>query len=85
METFCSKYGLLINPFIQIGETNDFDELCDILESYHKTCSTGRMSEFSTSNMIYLTKRRSRDGLGQDRVLSISEIENLEYKILVNT
>jgi len=42
------------------------------------------MSDISSSNIIHLTKRRSKDGFGQERVLSICEVENIEFRILKN-
>lgn len=74
------KYGLDIVQVESLGTYNTFAALCDGLTKAFREVAKGKIVEEEEGSVIYLTQRHSSNS-AEDRVLSLSKLKTIEYRI----
>ena len=70
-----------MSPIISVGVFNDYDKICNELESLHSLISSSSIYLGEKGSVIYMVKK-DNDSSNKDEVLSIFKIHTLEYLLL---
>ena len=86
---FFKRYKMDVTPIKSLGICKNYDEICDLMYCAFCETSLATLAQANEGAIIYFVKRASGKEAAntaaeskKDRVISISKIETLEYKIL---
>ena len=79
--TLLKKYNLDVVRIESLGTYNSFTSLCDGLYQAFRDVAKGTINEEEEGSVIYLTKRDKSGDSSEDRVLSLSKLKTIEYRI----
>lgn len=80
VSAICQQYELPLLKFKSRSTCQSYEELCDKLYSFICEVSRQQVCDANVGDLLYLVKRG--DHKMGDRILSVSRVEAIEYKIL---
>lgn len=75
-----AKYGLDKVHAMSLGLFDDYDTMCNTLCTTFKDVAKSEIAKDEEGNVLYFIKR-SKDSPEQDKVVSLSKLKTLEYRL----